>query len=183
MDYENNFNFLTPYIGNDEQILWKGKPGKGNIFSGRDIVMLPFSIMWLSFCLVWEYTAIKSGSSIFFMLWGLPFIGVGIYMLFGGFIRKARLKNKTYYVITNKKIIIKSGNNIELYNGKDLPPMRIKLHKNGSGTITFNEDIYITRGRVRSTYCMLENLADVVQAQRAVSRMLEEGAGTVDDIF
>lgn len=177
MEYAEDFSFVTPYLQSGEHILWRGRPSKGNFFSARDAVVLPFSLMWLAFCVFWEVAAIKSGGSVFFMLWGLPFIAVGLYMLFGGFLRRARLRGKTFYVITNQKILIKSGSNINIYDGAELPPMQIKLHKSGNGTIIFADEVYTRRGRMHATYCVLENLADVTQAQRAAVTMKKNSGG------
>lgn len=177
MEYAEEFSFVTPYLQSGEYILWRGRPAKGNVFSGRDMVMIPFSLVWLAFCIFWEWTAIKSGSSVFMMLWGLPFIAVGLYMLFGGFIRRAHLRDKTFYVITNQKIIVKSGRNINMYDGAELPPMQIKLHKNGNGTILFADEVYTRRGRMHATYCALENLTDIAQAQKAVATMKQYSDG------
>ena len=170
MNYTQDYDFSRPYMVNDEYILWKGRPEKGNIFTGREFVMIPFSIFWLSFSIFWEIMAIRRGNSLFLVLWGLPFVGIGLYLVFGRFIQTAYLRNKTFYVITNKKILIKRGKQIEIHDGRDLPPMDITIHKNGNGTILFCEEVYTRRGRHR-TYFMLENLANVAEAQNAVSMM------------
>ncbi len=108
-------------------------------------------------------------------LWGLPFIAVGLYLLFGRFIYASYLKNRTYYVITNKKLIIRRGNKIEIYNGVELPPMSVRLHKNGNGTIIFSEETYVRRGR-RLTYIALENISEINQAQSAINILMQERA-------
>lgn len=114
---------------------------------------------------------ISKWSAAFSLLFGLPFVAIGLYLLFGGIIQKIRLKGRTFYAITNQKIIIKRGNKIEMYDGWDLPPMSIQIHKNGNGTILFQETLYSGGRRSRSRYFMLENLSDFVQAQNAVNRM------------
>ena len=101
------------------------------------------------FSLFWEIMAIKS-KVVFMMLWGLPFVGIGAYLLLGSPIRAAYLRNRTYYVITNKKIIIKKGSKIEMHDGRDLPPMDIEIHKNGNGTIPVSYthlDVYKRQAR------------------------------------
>lgn len=169
MEYD-GFGFCSQYITNDEHILWKGCPEKGNLFTKRDLFMIPFSVMWLGFALFWELSAMQSGGGIFFSLWGLPFIAAGVYMLFGRFIYSAYMRDKTFYVVTNRKIVIKAGRKIKVLDGKNLPPMDIELHKNGNGTIIFSEEYY-TRGRRHYTYFMLENLKDVARAENAISSM------------
>ena len=170
MNYRQDFDFCLPYLVEGEQILWQGRPEPGNIITRRDIVMVPFGIMWLGFSLFWETAAVKSGAHWFFPLWGLPFIAVGLYLLFGRWIHTAYLRDKTFYVVTSKKIMIKQGSRISMHDGRDLPPMDIEIHKNGNGTILFVTEVY-RRGRRHRTYFELANLRDVAQAQNAISMM------------
>lgn len=174
MTYVDEYSFCNRYLLSDEYILWKGRPEKGNILSGRNIFMAVFAIMWLSFSVFWELAAISTMNttgSFFVVIWGLPFIGVGIYLLFEALFGTAYYRNKTFYVITNKKIIIKRGKKITMKDGSDLPPMEIEIHRNGNGTIIFSEEVYTRKGRRQSIYFMLENIADVAGAQEAVSQM------------
>lgn len=170
MEYYDNYQFCRPYILPGESILWKGQPEKGNLITRRDFVMIPFGLFWLAFCVFWESLAIKSGQ-LFPIIWGLPFVAVGIYLVFGRFLQSAYLRDKTFYVITNKKIIIKAGQKITMHDARDLPPMEVEIHRNGNGTILFSEETYTRRGRRHHTYIMLENLKDIAQAQNAVSMM------------
>ncbi|MBM6919627.1 hypothetical protein H6A12_00390 [Phocea massiliensis] len=171
MDSMETENFAASYINDDEYVLWQGKPERGNLFSGRDIFLILFGIAWLSFCGFWEFTALQSNASPILVLWGIPFILVGLYLLFGQFIRRANMRGKTYYVITTRKILVKTGNRIQMYDGKDLPAMHIQLHKNGTGTIRFGEQYYTRRGAVYSCSCVLENIVDVAQVQNAIETM------------
>lgn len=171
MDYSEEYNFYKKYLIDSEYVLWEGKPEKGNIFNASELPIVIFSFVWLAFSLFWELTVIKSGAPIIFSLWGIPFIVIGVYLLIGRFIQKAFLRNKTYYVITNKNIIVKTGSKIKIYNGNDLPSMDIEIHKNGNGTIIFYQDVYIRRNSRYNNYFMLENIADVTQVQNAINRM------------
>ena len=107
MEYSEDFSFFNSYLTEGEYILWRGKPQKISLFSPSDIILLPFSIMWLSFSIFWEILAIKSGSSIFFALWGLPFILIGLYMLFGGFIRRLKIKTRPFMLSPTKRSLSK----------------------------------------------------------------------------
>ena len=170
MDYLESFQFVSNYLLPGETVLWKGKPEKGNIITRRETILLPFSIMVCAFSLFWEYMAIQSGQP-FIMLWGLPFVCIGIYMLIGRYIQAAFLRSKTYYVVTSKKLIIKKGRRISIYDGRDLPPMEIEVHRNGNGTLLFYDQVYTRRGHRHSTYIALENLKDFTYAQNAISQM------------
>ena len=170
MDYLEDFQFCNAYIMPDERVLWKGRPEKGRYFSANDFVLIPFSIFWLGFSLFWEWNAIQSGIP-FMMIWGLPFVGIGIYLLFGRLFHAAYLRNKTFYVVTSKKLIIKKGNRISTYQARDLPPMTLQLHKNGNGTISFTEAVRYRGGRSYHNYFALENIANPIQAQNAINSM------------
>lgn len=170
MEYLEGFQFCNAYILPGEYILWKGRPEKGKYFSPQDFFLIPFSIFWLGFALFWEWNAIRSGIP-FMMFWGLPFVGVGIYLLFGRLLHTAYLRNKTFYVVTNKKLIIKKGNRIITYQAQDLPPMTLQMHSNGNGTISFSEAVRYRGGRTYHNFFMLENIADPIQAQNAINSM------------
>ncbi len=170
MDYIDHYQFCTPYILPGESILWKGKPEKGNIITSRELIMTPFSLFILAFSVFWEYLALQSGQLIV-IIWGLPIVGISLYMMFGRHIQTAFLRSRTFYVITNKKLIIKKGRKITMHNSEDLPPMEVELHKNGNGSIFFYEEVYTRRGHRHNTYIVLENLKDVTHAQNAISMM------------
>lgn len=171
MNEANSYNALRQYISPDETLLWQGRPEKkGNIITKRDIFMIPFSIMWTGFALFWELTALRSGAGIFFSLWGLPFIGVGIYLLFGRFLHSAYLRDKTFYAVTNKRILVKAGSKLKILDGKALPPMDIEIHPNGNASIIFTRELHYGRRRSYS-YISLENLKDYIKAQNAISSM------------
>jgi len=170
MEYQNDYQFVNGYLLPGESVNWKGRPEKGHYISPSDIFTIPFSIIWLAFALFWEFGVMQSGVGIM-MVMGLPFIAIGVYMVFGRFIHAAYLRSKTYYVITNKKLIIKRGSRISIYNASDLPPMTLRIHKNGNGTISFSETIRYRRGRHAYHYFALENIKDPMHAQNALSLM------------
>ena len=64
--------------------------------------------------------------------------------------------------------MIKRGNRIAMYDAWDRPSMSIRIHKNGNGTIVFQETVYGTGRRSSTRYFALENFE---QAQNAISRM------------
>lgn len=171
MNDTENYHFYKPYLTDQEQVLWTGMPEKGRLFTGQDFVLLPFGIVWLAFSLFWEVAALKSGAPLFSSLFGLPFIGIGVYLVFGVFIQRLRLRGRTFYAITNKKIMIKRGNRIAMYDAWDLPPMRYGSIKMETEPIVFQETVYGTGRRSSTRYFALENIADFEQAQNAISRM------------
>ena len=73
---------------------------------GSDAFMIPFSVFWGGFAVYWEYTAYKSGAPAFFLLFGVPFVLVGLYIVVGRFFVDALVRNRTYYGITDDRAII-----------------------------------------------------------------------------
>src|SRR5438445_9565952 len=65
--------------------------------------------MWGGFALFWEVGVIASGGPPFFVLWGIPFVIMGMYFIFGRFWFKRRQKLRTAYGITNERAIVAVG--------------------------------------------------------------------------
>lgn len=133
---------IVQQLGSSESLLWSGKPRKGIIFRGSDIFLIPFSIMVCGFAIYWEYTAVRLGAPFFFMLWGIPFVLIGLYFVFGRFFFEAKQREKTYYGLTTERIIIISGimkRKIKTLNLKNLNEVSLSEKSDKSGTITFGE--------------------------------------------
>lgn len=170
----NSMEFDTSYqayLLDGEYVVWKGRPEKGNLLTPSDYISIPFGIIFFAFSLFWEFSVLQMGAPFFFPIFGLIFVCVGFYLMIGRFFHQASLKKKTYYVITNKKLIIQQGNTINMYEPHNLPPMEIYLHQNGYGTIRFTEYYISHRGRRRSHSFSLENIPDVIKAQNALNSM------------
>jgi hypothetical protein len=97
-----------------ETIRWAARPNPNKIFHSDDWAVIPFSAAWLGFFVFWEADALglvgfsKPGRTLdtFFVLWGIPFLLVGNYMLWGRFLWDAWLKRGTFYAITNRRVLI-----------------------------------------------------------------------------
>jgi hypothetical protein len=131
---------LQKHIDANEKLIWTGQPKKGIIFRTADIFMIPFSLLWCGFAIFWFYTAITSGAPIFFALFGVPFVAIGLTFVFGRFIIDAKQRAHTFYGITHERIIIKSG--IFKISIKSLPiknqtEIECEEKPDGSGTINF----------------------------------------------
>jgi hypothetical protein len=166
MEYQDDYSFSYAFLTPGETVLWKGRPQKGHLFSSEDLFMTLFSLFWCSFAFFWEYSAIRSGAPFFFKLFGLPFIAIGLYLLVGRYFHTASLRRRTYYVVTNLKIIRKRGKKIDMLDISTMPPLQISAHNDGTGTISFT----ILHGSVHSgtrsgsrTVFVLENIPDVAK--------------------
>lgn len=171
------FEFVNQYLMGDEFILWKGKPEKGNLLSKNDVFFIPFSIFWCGFAIFWIIGAASTGTP-FFWMFGIPFVFVGLYMVFGRFIHIAYTRNHTYYVITNKKIIRKIGGKIDILDGQNLPSMNVDIRNGGNGNINFGNPIvrnsrrgYNMQGSQPYYDFSLDNIKNPLKVQEIIKTM------------
>jgi len=134
-----------------EGLLWTGKPNPGKVFHSDDWYMVPFSLLWGGFAIFWESLAAKCGSS-FMLLWGIPFIVIGQYMIWGRFLYDAWIKRRTYYAISNRRILLyqagwKQKNSAVYLEG--IPAL--DKEGTGIGTIWFGQKYPIIAGRGHRT--------------------------------
>lgn len=131
---------LRPVLSSGEKLIWTGKPKPGIIFRSSDVFMIPFSLLWGGFALFWESSVFATGGPFFFKLWGIPFVLVGLYVIFGRFFVDARKRANTIYGLTSDRIIIKSGlfrREIKSLNIRTLSDVTLIQKPDNSGTITF----------------------------------------------
>jgi hypothetical protein len=131
-------NLLSQELSAGEHIVWQGAPKKGLMLKASDIIAIPFSLMWGGFAFFWEYMAFSKNAPIFFKLWGMPFVLIGIYMIIGRFFFDAKRRSGTIYGLTNKRAIIISGffgKQTTSINLKNIPELQVSKNADGSGTI------------------------------------------------
>ncbi len=102
---------IQPYLSSDESLYWAGRPDPNVVFHSDDWISIPFAILWTAFAVFWEYGATSGNSKSggrdwFFALWGIPFIAIGVYMVAGRFVTDAWLKRRTYYGLTDRRVLI-----------------------------------------------------------------------------
>lgn len=101
---------LRPELGRGERLLWSGGPKQGLFFRPSDIVMVPFSLLWAGFAFFWEYAVSQiRGTPIIVLLWGVPFMLIGLYMVAGRFLVEAQLRRRACYGLTDQRVLILGG--------------------------------------------------------------------------
>ncbi|KPF91317.1 hypothetical protein IP87_21080 [beta proteobacterium AAP121] len=123
-----------------EQVIWSGQPKQGLKLLAADAFGIPFSLFFAGFSVFWMHGAAQSGASLSFILFGLPFVLVGVYLVIARFFVEAKQRSTTFYAVTPERIIICSG--LLSRTTKSLPlrtlqDLSLSEGSDGSGTITF----------------------------------------------
>lgn len=171
MDQEATKNFYQSLLQPDEVVLWHGQPGPGKLPIRARIPML-FALSWLGISLLWEVLVIVL-AGFPMALFGIPFVLIGLFVLFGAIKHIGQLKGRIAYAITDQRLLVQEGNRIRTFTPEMLPPMQIRMNRDGTGSIFFSEVHYSVRhGRQNRHLCSLENIPDLQRAQSALTTML-----------
>jgi hypothetical protein len=122
-----------------EEILWSAQPTP-KLFTGADFFLVPFSVLWGGFAIFWEDNVLSQGAPVLFSLWGIPFVLIGLYFIFGRFIYKNYKKKHTYYLVTNQRVIVLTNTRTKKVNAafiRQVPAINKSGRQGGVGTIRF----------------------------------------------
>jgi hypothetical protein len=128
---------LQRYLQPGEKILWTGRPDPSRLVSRTDAFLIPFSFMWGGFAIVWEGGVLLTGAPTFFWLWGIPFVVVGQYLIWGRFLYKRWDRRRTVYALTNQRALILRGGSIQSVFLNHLPNINQSVRADGSGSLEF----------------------------------------------
>jgi hypothetical protein len=124
-----------------ETILWTGQPAQGLVLTRRDGFLIPFSLFWGGFAIFWERMALSTPKSPTFMaLWGVPFVLVGLYLIFGRFLVDAWVRGSISYALTNQRFLIARQRPTASFTAIDLerlPDATLTERTDERGTISF----------------------------------------------
>ena len=143
------------YLDRDEKLLWEGAPATGLRFRASDLGKSVFGLFFLGFSIFWVAGASSVTSGFhtsglaagpegvfqFFPLFGLPFVLVGAYMVFGQYLWNAYVRGKTRYALTDRRAIIaKSALGRSLKSWPINKRTRLELIPGDESTIWFAEE-------------------------------------------
>ena len=128
-----------------ETLEWAGRPHPWRVFTARDLYLIPFSLLWGGFAIFWEAGVLSINAPLFFKLWGVPFVLVGLYVIFGRFLVSAWERRHTWYGVTNQRIIILRtalGHRVQSFYFSTLPEIETTISASGRGTLRFGPPSY-----------------------------------------
>jgi hypothetical protein len=131
---------LTGRLLEGEKIVWWGQPAQGLLFTARDWLLRPFSLLWGGFAVFWESSVLATGAPIFMKLWGVPFVLIGLYLVAGRFLLDSWTRRRMLYAVTNQRILILRNRPFAKFTALVLdriPDVNLNENGNGSGTIRF----------------------------------------------
>ncbi|HEX4574636.1 MAG TPA: PH domain-containing protein [Gemmatimonadales bacterium] len=127
-------------LSSNEKLLWSGQPRGGLRLRPADAFLIPFSLLWCGFAIFWELGVLQQPDApVFFRLWGIPFVAIGLYMVIDRFFGDALSRSRTYYGLTDQRAIIVFG--VLNRQTRSLPlrtmsDITVTERGDGSGTIT-----------------------------------------------
>lgn len=123
-----------------ESIVWRGRPKQGFMLTPRDGFLIPFSLFWGGFAIFWESTALQAKAPFPFALFGVPFVLIGLFMIFGRFVLDAWLRKHIDYALTDRRVLIVRGGpwpSVQAMSLDRLPEATLNEAADGRGTIRF----------------------------------------------
>lgn len=102
-------DLISHILAPDEKVLWSGQPDHGIKFRKSDTIMIPVSFVWGSSAIAWETMAIKNGPPYFYAFFGIPYILIGLYLVFGRFLYDVWRRKKIHYALTDRRAVIING--------------------------------------------------------------------------
>lgn len=147
-----------------EQLLWTGRPRAGRLIL-ESIPLVLFGIPWTAFTIFFismvTFSVMQDGNkkepvlglySFLLLLFGVPFVLVGLWMLSSPLWMYRQIK-QICYAITNRRVILWDPNSfwgamyIRSYVPRQLASLLRTERADGSGDLIFEEQYYQTRGQ------------------------------------
>ena len=114
---------IQPELTSGESVLWTGQPNQSKIFHKEDAFLVPFSLLWGGFAIFWEAGVAGLWPSgprshetwIFGVIWGIPFVLIGQYFIWGRCLYAAWKKKRMHYAVTDRRVIVVQNGGTRVY--------------------------------------------------------------------
>lgn len=169
---------FSRFLKVEETILWTGKPKSGILIRDADIILIPMSIILLGFSIILDYVLIHFESNFIFKFIGVTFALLAIYMGGMRFLFDALKRKRTFYCITNKRVLVISGKKgkVKTLPLKNIDRLDKTEEKDGSGFLIFGNTNPLWPWLFGGFYLVGENVPglETLPNVKEVFRILEE---------
>jgi hypothetical protein len=196
MERESIYQDLQSELSSGESFAWAGQPSRKVVFHSQDWAMIPFGLLWGGFSMFWEasvlgfqvpvHTKSANPATWFMALWGIPFVLIGQYLIWGRFLYNSWKKGRIFYAVTNKRVmVVNRGRSRKVIAAflQQLPAIEKSVRRDGIGTITFgivpmisgrNTNMAAWDGGLSSTVPTFVDVEDAEGVYRIVSDLREK---------
>jgi hypothetical protein len=137
---------ITDVLDRGERVLWSGQPQQGPKLHGTDAFAIPFALLWTGVPLFGVLGTLKGPKgNTFALVPAIPFVLIGLYLLIGRFFVDAAQRRRTFYAVTNERVLIVSGlssRNVQSLSLRTLDQVNVSSRASGRGTIMFGRSMY-----------------------------------------
>jgi hypothetical protein len=126
-----------------EALLWAGRPRLGIVFRAYDLLLVPFTLLWLAMVVGGEINVLMEsppGAAVAGTVFLSVFFLVGLFFGFGRFFVDRWLRERTVYGVSSERVLIVSHwfrRKVKSLCLDTLIDLTLTESANGSGTITF----------------------------------------------
>jgi hypothetical protein len=170
------FQIANPELRRGEKVIWADRPGPGARARSR-IAHGLFGMVFFSFAIFWIGEAWQPDAPIFFPLFGLPFVLVGLGIMLSPLWAWWEAKNWLIYVLTDQRIMIIRlfpRHKVETFGPDDITKMERTTSPDGSGNLIFHEEITRnSKGGVSKKPRGFYGIQDVRNVENAVRKLAE----------
>ena len=140
-------DMVNDELASGERLLWSGQPA-ARPFVLKTLPIVVFGIPWTAFAIFWTVAAsglifhTSSKPPIFFPLFGLPFVAIGVAMLSSP-IRAIGKARRIVYVLTDRRAVIferRRATRIRSFGPKELARAHRRQRRDGSGDVLFSDE-------------------------------------------
>lgn len=172
---------LRPELTRDERLLWSGAPQPGLRWRSTDWLAMPFALLW---CYMVMFASTGHGvhtqePPLYMTPAGIPFVLMGFYVLVGRFFVDWYQRRRTFYGVTDQRVIILDGlfdRRVKSLALATLNDISLSERSSGSGSIAFGSGASLPslgRSFLRTTNQQAPSF-DMIEHVRRVYALIRE---------
>jgi len=133
-------SIFRKYLRGGEEIIWSGQPVSGKLPTKQIVPVAVFGLFFMGFSIFWMIMASRAAGVM--AVFGVPFLLIGAYIVFGRLMKTTKFQDNTFYALTSERLMICSTENGETLNEMSLnkiPFIQINKNPDNTGTLIFQD--------------------------------------------